>query len=175
MYTKKDTGYYVNRHSCFLLTYHVVLVTKYRKPVLQGKVKELVYGIIRDILAERGCTLKELNVEPDHVHLLFDAGPEVQVLDLVRVIKTKTSRFARKQYPEELKKTLLEEGILDGQLFCIHGRRYDQGYGGTVYPETGPESNVRICAAGIHPRSCGVSYGRGTLQNLIDCHLIFTR
>ena len=103
MYTKKDTGYYVNRHSCFLLTYHVVLVTKYRKPVLQGNVKELVYGIIRDILDERGCTLKELNGEPDHVHILFDAGPEVQILDLVRVIKTKTARFARKQYPEELK------------------------------------------------------------------------
>ena len=79
------------------------LVTKNRKPVLQGKVKELVYGIIRDILEERGCTLKELNGEPEHVHLLFDAGPEVQVLDLVRVIKTKTARFARKQYPEELK------------------------------------------------------------------------
>ena len=63
MYTKKDTGYYVNRHSCFLLTYHVVLVTKYRKPVLQGKVKELVYRIIRDILEERDCTLKELNGE----------------------------------------------------------------------------------------------------------------
>ena len=103
MYKKKDTGYYVNRHSCFLLTYHVVLVTKYRKPVLQGKVKELVYGIIRDILEERGCTLKELNGEADHVHILFDAGPEVQVLDLVRVIKTKTARFARKQYQEELK------------------------------------------------------------------------
>ena len=40
MYTKKETGYYVNRHSCFLLTYHVVLVTKYRKPVLQGKSEE---------------------------------------------------------------------------------------------------------------------------------------
>ena len=101
MYTKKDTGYYVNRHSCFLLTYHVVLVTKYRKPVLQGKVKELVCGIIRDILEERGCTLKELNGDPDHV--LFDAGPEVEILDLVRVIKTKTARFARKQFPERLK------------------------------------------------------------------------
>lgn len=103
MYTKKDTGYYVNRHSCFLLTYHVALVTKYRKPVLQGKVKELVYRIIRDILEERECTLKELNGELDHVHILFDAGPEVQILDLVRVIKTKTARFARKQFPEELK------------------------------------------------------------------------
>ncbi len=123
MYTKKDTGYYVNRHSCFLLTYHVVLVTKYRKPVLQGKVKELVYGIIRDILDERGYTLKELNGELDHVHILFDTGPEVQ--------------------------------ILDGQLFCLHGGRYDQGQGGTVHSETGTKINAGICAAGIHPRSCG--------------------
>ena len=95
MYTKKETGYYVNRHSCFLLPYHVVLVTKYRKPALQGKVKELVYGIIRDILEERGCTLKELNGEPDHIHILFDAGPEVQVLDMVRVIRsTSGSRYS---------------------------------------------------------------------------------
>ena len=65
--------------------------------------KKLVCGIIRDILEERGCTLKELNGEADHIHILFDAGPEVQILDLVRVIKTKTARFARKQFPEELK------------------------------------------------------------------------
>ena len=61
MYAKKETGYYVNRHSCFLLTYHVVLVPRYRKPILQGKVKDLVYGIVRDVLEERNCSLKELN------------------------------------------------------------------------------------------------------------------
>ena len=103
MYAKKETGYYVNRHSCFLLTYHVVLVTRYRKPILQGKVKDLVYGIVRDVLEERNCSLKKLNGEPDHIHILFDAGPEVQILDLVRVIKIKTARFARKQFPEKLK------------------------------------------------------------------------
>lgn len=104
MYEKKDTGYYVNRHSCFLLTYHVVLVTKYRKPVLTGDVRELVCQTIREILKERGCVLKELNGETDHIHILFDSGPETNILDLVRVIKTKTARYARKHYPEELQK-----------------------------------------------------------------------
>ena len=33
----KDKPYYTNNHSCFLLTAHLVLVTKYRNPVLQGK------------------------------------------------------------------------------------------------------------------------------------------
>lgn len=104
MYGKKDCGYYVNRHSCFLLSYHVVLVTKYRRPVLDGNVRILVYSIIREVLKERGCILKELNGEPDHVHIFFDAGPEIQLLDLVRVIKTKTARFARKHYAKILER-----------------------------------------------------------------------
>lgn len=102
MYEKKNAGYYVNRHSCFLLSYHMVLVTKYRKPVLEGEVRGLVYRIIREILEERSCILHGLNGEPDHVHIFFDAGPETNILDLVRVIKTKTARFARKFYSETL-------------------------------------------------------------------------
>jgi hypothetical protein len=47
MYEKNSAGYYKNRHSCFLLSYHLVLVTKYRNPVLTGEVKELVYDTIR--------------------------------------------------------------------------------------------------------------------------------
>ena len=51
---KKGQAYYTNRHSCFLLQYHMVLVTKYRHPVLTGGVKEIVYGTIRDIFREKG-------------------------------------------------------------------------------------------------------------------------
>ena len=36
---KKGQPYYTNRHSCFLLQYHMVLVTKYRHPVLTGGVR----------------------------------------------------------------------------------------------------------------------------------------
>ena len=50
----KGTPYYKNRHSCFLLQYHMVLVTKYRHPVLQGDVKNVVYNTIKTILDEKG-------------------------------------------------------------------------------------------------------------------------
>ena len=40
---KKGQSYYTNRHSCYLLQYHMVLVTKYRHPVLTGGVKDVVY------------------------------------------------------------------------------------------------------------------------------------
>ena len=103
---KKKTGsdYYTNRHSCFLLQYHIVLVTKYRHPVLVGGVKETVYERILYVAESRGFNILELNGEPDHVHLLIEADPQTSPGALVNVIKTQTSRKARKLYGDtELK------------------------------------------------------------------------
>lgn len=106
---KKDQPYYTNRHSCFLLQYHMVLVTKYRKPVLQGKVGELVYQTIRDIFSEKELNILEMNGGSDHVHILFEADPYTTPGELVNVVKTKTSRFARKKFGDtELRKYYLK-------------------------------------------------------------------
>ena len=102
MQKKQNRPYYTNRHSCFLLSYHLVLVTKYRKPVLTDGIRDTVFRTIGNILNERNCILLEINGEPDHLHVLFDAPPEINLLDLVRVIKTKTSRFSRRDYPDIL-------------------------------------------------------------------------
>lgn len=97
---KKGQPYYTNRHSCFMLQYHMVLVTKYRKPVLTGEVKDLVYRIIREIFEEKKLVILELNGEPDHIHLLYEADPFTAPGTLANIIKTKTSRFARKEFGE---------------------------------------------------------------------------
>ena len=105
MYKRKSNQpYYTNRHSCFLLQYHMVLVTKYRKPVLTGEVKELVYRTIRDIFTESGLNILEMHGAEDHVHILFEADPYTTPGELVNVVKTKTSRFARKEYGETVLK-----------------------------------------------------------------------
>ena len=106
MYDKvKGQKYYKNRHSCFLLQYHMVLVTKYRHPVLTGGVKEVVYQTIRDIFSETGLEVMEMNGEQDHSHIVYEADPFTSPGGLANIVKTKTSRFARKQYGEsELRK-----------------------------------------------------------------------
>lgn len=101
---KKGQNYYTNRHSCFLLQYHLVLVTKYRNKALQGNIKKSVYETIQMICEDKGCNILELNGESDHVHLLYEAGPELSPLEMANVIKTKTARFVRRDYPEEVKK-----------------------------------------------------------------------
>ena len=63
-------GYYLNRHSCFLLQYHMVLVTKYRNPVLTGPVKEHIYSTIQKAMEEKEIRILEMNGEPD----LFSAS-----------------------------------------------------------------------------------------------------
>ena len=79
-------------------------MTKYRKPVLFGPIKDLVYQTIQTICDEKGLVILEMNSEADHVHILFEADPFTCVGELVNVIKTKTSRFARKQYGDTLLK-----------------------------------------------------------------------
>ena len=104
MKKKNGCNYYANRHSCFLLQYHIVLVTKYRHPVLTGNVKTAVYERINYVAENRGFNILELNSEPDHVHLLIEADPQTPPAELVNVIKTQTSRKARKLYGDTLLK-----------------------------------------------------------------------
>lgn len=86
-----DKPYYTSSHSCFLLSTHLVLVTKYRKPVLQGAVKEYVYSLIR-----------EMNGEPDYMHILFDYAPDIKLAELINKMKSRTARPARRDYPSEV-------------------------------------------------------------------------
>lgn len=106
MYKRKcNQLYYTNRHSCFLLQYHMVLVTKYRKPVLIGKIKDHVYKTIDDIFNDRGYNILEINGESDHIHILFEAGPDMAPMEFVNVVKTKAARLVRRDLPDEVSKT----------------------------------------------------------------------
>ena len=97
---KKGQFYYTNRHSCFFLQYHMVLVTKNRYPVLTGGVKEVVEQTIREIFSEKGLVILAMDGKEDYIHILYEADPFVSPGELANIVKTKTSRFARKQYGE---------------------------------------------------------------------------
>ena len=97
----KDKPYYTNNHSCFLLTAHLVLVTKYRKPVLQGKVRDYVYALIKETMESENI-IREMNGEADHIHILFDYAPDVRLSELINKIKSRTARLVRRDYPVEV-------------------------------------------------------------------------
>ena len=110
MRKKDNTDYYINRHSCFLLQYHIVFVTKYRHPVLTDKVKDVVYERIHYVADQRGFHILEINGESDHVHILMEADTTTSPAELANVLKTQTARKARNHF----KKILLETLFLVG-------------------------------------------------------------
>ena len=104
MRKKENTDYYVHRHSCFLLQYHIVLVTKFRHPVLVDGVRDAVYERIRYVTDQRGFHILEINGEPDHVHILLEADTMTSPAELANVLKTQTARRARKLYGDTILK-----------------------------------------------------------------------
>lgn len=100
---KKKNGYYKNRHSCFLLQYHLVLITKYRHPVIKGNVEYFLKEYITNYFEERNCPILAFEMMPDHIHLLFEAGPQINLAEFINAFKSASSRMVRKNFPNELK------------------------------------------------------------------------
>ena len=62
----KNNLYRTNRHSCYLLEYHLVVVTKYRHPVLKGAIKVYLLDQTKTIFDSWHCTIKAVNTDLDH-------------------------------------------------------------------------------------------------------------
>ena len=112
-----DKPYYTSSHSCFLLSAHLVLVTKYRKPVLQGAVKEYVCSLIRETMENENIIIREMNGDPDHIHVLFDYAPDIKLAELINKMKSRTARPARRDYPSEVGEYHREPVLLTDSYF----------------------------------------------------------
>ena len=70
-------SYRMNRHSCYDLEYHLVVVTKYRHPVIDGAFKDRLTELTYRIFEENfQCYVNEVNTDKDHIHILFEAPPQ---------------------------------------------------------------------------------------------------
>ena len=99
----RSDGYYVNRHSCFLLQYHLVLVTKYRHPVITGDIEKRLIDYTQQYFKDRDCVIQAMECMPDHIHILFDAPPQINLADFVNAYKSASSRRIRSEFPEKLR------------------------------------------------------------------------
>ncbi|MEM9997984.1 MAG: IS200/IS605 family transposase [Bacteroidota bacterium] len=86
-------------HVVYKCDYHVVFVPKYRFRVLTGPVKEFVEHNARLICAWKEVEVLELNVQPDHVHLVCSIPPKLSVSDFMGVLKGKLAIKLFKSYP----------------------------------------------------------------------------
>ena len=99
-----------NRHSCYILDYHLVVATKYRHPVLRGTLEDRLIEITKRLFEENwNCEIISINCDEDHIHILFSAPPQVRLSELVNNFKTVTSRLLRKEFTAELSPYFLKD------------------------------------------------------------------
>ena len=91
--------YKSNRNVVYSCKYHVVWCPKYRRKVLVGGVEERLKEILRAVADERCAEIIEMEVMPDHVHLLVEVDPQFGIHRLVKQMKGRSSRILRQEFP----------------------------------------------------------------------------
>ena len=89
-----------NRHVTYSCKYHVVFCPKYRRKVLVDGVDIRLKEIIHQVATELSCEVMELEVMPDHVHILCEVDPQFGVHRFVRRVKGRSSRLLRQEFSQ---------------------------------------------------------------------------
>ena len=79
-------------HSLYDIKYHLVWITKYRRPVLYGNEAERARELIREVCNSLDVDIIRGHLSRDHVHLLVSVPPYLSVSKLMQHIKGKSSR-----------------------------------------------------------------------------------
>ena len=88
-----------NHNSVYSCKYHVVFCLKYRRKVLTGEIAERLKVLVQELAAESESEVLEIEVMPDHVHLLVEVPPHYGIAKFVRMCKGRSSRVLREEFP----------------------------------------------------------------------------
>ena len=106
-----------NNHSVFSIHFHLILVVKYRKKVINDQISERLKGIFEYIQDNYNIVLEEWNHDIDHVHVLFRSEPNSNISKFINAYKSASSRLIKKEYPS-IKNRLYKEAFWS-QSFCL--------------------------------------------------------
>ena len=87
--------YRMSRHSVYLFHVHLVFTTKYRRKVFGTRHIEAMRAIFTAVCTQCDTERAEFDGETDHVHLLVNYPPHVQLSALVSTLKGVSSRKLR--------------------------------------------------------------------------------
>jgi putative transposase len=99
MRTNVQVNYKSNNNVVYSCTYHVIWCPKYRRKVLVEAVEIRLKEIIEQTCTELKADLLELEVMPDHVHLLVECDPQFGIHRLVKRLKGRSSHDLRQEFP----------------------------------------------------------------------------
>lgn len=90
-------------HDCgyvYSLQYHIVWITKYRKPVFTGKIESDVREYLNKTLKTLDIGVIAMEAMPDHIHLFVNCKPQLRLSDAIKILKGNTARWLFLSHPE---------------------------------------------------------------------------
>lgn len=106
-----------NNHSVFFMYYHLVLVTKYRRKVIDKTISCRLREIFDYIAVNYNISVIEWNDDRDHIHILFKAQPNSELSKFINAYKSASSRLIKKEYPKIREK--LWKDYFWSRSFCL--------------------------------------------------------
>ena len=96
-----------NSNAVYLLNYHLILITKYRKKVfINDNIVERTKDIMRKITNDFDVDIINQECGTDHIHLMISTKPTTELTKLVNLLKGTSSRYLRKEFESQLSEVL---------------------------------------------------------------------
>ena len=93
-------NYRKTSHSIYDIKYHIVWITKYRKPVMVGKIKTRLRDMLRQVCLQNDVQILKGHVSKDHVHMLVSVPPNLSASKLVQHMKGNSSYKLQREFKE---------------------------------------------------------------------------
>ena len=97
--------YKTSEHLVYSCQYHVIFCPKYRRKVLNPPYDTALKEMFCNVAAKYNFSILDMEVMPDHVHMLIDCNPRFGIIECVKKLKATTAHDMREKFPE-LKKRL---------------------------------------------------------------------
>lgn len=105
------SNYRSTRRAIFNLTVHIVLVTKYRRKVINAEMTEELSKVFNSVLTSWDSELIEFNCESDHAHLLVSYPPHKLLSSLIANLKATSSKRMWLKHGSVLSKTYYKKRV----------------------------------------------------------------
>ena len=117
MKTTMNTVLYNNHHSVFSLHYHLILVVKYRRQVINDRISCRLREMFVSVGGAYKIEVEEWNHDADHIHVLFRAHPKSELTKFLNAYKSASSRNIKNEFPE-IRQKLWKE-MFWSRSFCL--------------------------------------------------------
>lgn len=97
--TSMNTIYKSNNNVVYSCKYHVVWCPKYRRKVLINGVDARLKELLLEHTENLSVDILEMEIMPDHVHILMEVDPQFGIHKAVKSLKGYTSRILREEFP----------------------------------------------------------------------------